>query len=45
MEDKRLANERTVRMEEMKNGETRYVRKAFPNDRNGDKFDKREGDY
>ena len=35
----------TMRREEMKNGATRYVRKAFPNDRNGDKLDKGEGDY
>ena len=45
MEDKRLANERTVRMEEMKNGATRYAKKAFPNDRNGDKLDKGKRDY
>ena len=45
MEDKRLANGKTVKMEEIKNGATRYVRKAFPNERNCDKLDKGEGDY
>ena len=45
MEGKRLANEKTVRMEEMKNKATRFVRKAFPNDKHGDKLDKGKKDY
>ena len=40
-----MANERTMRMEKIEKKATRYARKDFPSDGNGDELDKKEGDY
>ena len=35
----------TMRREEIEKGATRYARKDFPSDGNGDELDNKEGDY
>ena len=40
-----MANGKAMRIEEIEKRATRYVRKDFPSDENGDGLDKKERDY